>query len=273
MAIPPLTIPRAEFKNTAKFDVMVGGKLTNSSWVDTQTYNFLLGSPNLAARQVAQIQAEVSTHVLAIQGRFDPSGETLEMMEPAFRFPWAREPNRERPDDRYLAEVVDDQGTIHRRSFNALVADNSEAEQVTYGFFEVRVPVRPERRVVALRILDASNPERIHFSTAATESPTITITAPEAGSSLGPATTLRWRVEDPDSLPATRQLQVAYSHDGGESWVPLAVDVAGSESSVVVNTREVRRSEGRAVIRVFVSDGLNTRFDDVEELSTPSAIY
>lgn len=257
-------------KPTGKFDVMVGGRLTANAWVDTTTYNFFLGSPLLA---LLEPQQAATRGVLVVQGRFDPSGETLEKMEPAFRFPWRLEPTPQRANDPFIAEAVDEDGTIYRHTFNALVAGDSENERDQYGFFEVRIPVPPERRVVALRIRDADDPERIYFSATATEPPTITITAPQAGSSLDTTTTLAWRVEDPDSKAADLQYQVAYSFDGGESWVPLAVDLKGSETSVVVNTREIQKSDGQGVIRIFVSDGLNTDFDDVNGLSTPRAIY
>ncbi|MGH9379262.1 MAG: hypothetical protein ACRD2Z_01415, partial [Thermoanaerobaculia bacterium] len=247
--------------------------LTNSAWVDTTTYGFFLGSPILASLQAARIQPAAGTAVIAIQGRFDPSGARIEKMEPAFRFPWPRGASPERPGDRYVAEVIDGERTVYRRSFNALVAADTETEEVTYGFFEVRIPMPPERRAVGLRIRDAEDPERIYFQATGSQPPTLTLTAPEPGSTLGTTTTVAWRVEDPDTRPAAMQLQIAYSHDGGESWVPLLVDVEGTQNSVVVNTREIRRSDGRGVIRVFVSDGLNTHFADVEGLSTPSAIY
>ncbi len=259
-------------KNTGLFDVMVGGRLTANAWVDTTTYTFLLGSPLLASLAL-ETQQEAARDVLVVQGRFDPEGETLEKMEPAFRFPWTREPSRERAGDPFVAEVVDDEGTVYRRSFNALVAGDGEMEEERYGFFEVRVPVPPERRVLGLRIRDANNPERVYFSSSASETPVITVTQPQPGASLGESTEVRWRVDDPDTEAAAMQFQIAYSFDGGESWVPLLVDVPGGETSAVVNTREVQRSDGQGVIRVFVSDGLNTDFDDVNGLSTPRAIY
>jgi len=257
-------------KDTGKFDIMVGGRLTANAWVDTTTYTFLLGSPLLAARLEAQ--QEAARRVLVVQGRFDSRGETLEKVEPAFRFPWTREPSEEREGDPFVAEAVDERGTVYRRTFNALVADDGEHED-GYGFFEVRLPVPPRREVTELRIRAVENPEEVLFHTTATKPPNITVTAPQPGASLGETTRVAWRVEDPDTEPEAMQFQVAYSHDGGESWVPLAVDLPGGETGVIVNTREVQESDGEGVIRVFVSDGLNTDFDDVEELSTPRAIY
>jgi hypothetical protein len=40
-----------------------------------------------------------------------------------------------------------------------------------------------------------------------------------------------------------------------------------------VNTAEIQRSNGEGVIRVFVSDGLNTAYADAAGLSPQKAIY
>jgi hypothetical protein len=51
------------------------------------------------------------------------------------------------------------------------------------------------------------------------------------------------------------------------------VDVPGTAKSLVVDTTEIQQSRGNGVIRVFVSDGLNTAFADVTNLSTVFALY
>ncbi len=260
-------------KPTDKFDIMVGGQLSANAWVDTTTYNVLLGSPLLALRELAARQQEAAEGVLVVQGSFNASGEQIEKVEPAFRFPWQLEPTPQQANDPYVAEAVDDAGTVHRRTFDALVGDDSEEGSERYGFFEVRIPVPPGRRVVSLRVRDADHPEQIYVSTTATAPPRLTVLSPQPGADLDATTPVTWRVADPDSKPADLQYQVAYSFDGGASWVPLAVDLEGSDTSVMVNTREVQKSDGRGVIRVFVSDGLNTDSDDVNGLSAPTAIY
>jgi Metallo-peptidase family M12B Reprolysin-like len=271
-------------KNTSKFDIMVGGKLTTNAWVDTTTYNFFSSSPVLAGAgpvpQSARLEPamlglsrlEASKGVLVVQGSFDPSGKTLQKVEPALRFPWLMEPSIERPTDRYLIEVKDDQGGAYQRTFNAQVGDDSEVEREEYGFFEVAIPVPVGRKVASVRIRDPRNVEQVYFSATGSEPPSITVLTPQPGASLGERTEVSWRVDDPDTKPAAMQFQVAYSPDNGESWRPVAVDVPGEKTSVVINSKELRKSNGQGLIRVFVSDGLNTRFDDATGLSTPQAI-
>ena len=57
------------------------------------------------------------------------------------------------------------------------------------------------------------------------------------------------------------------------SWVPIAVDVPGSERSIVFNSTEIQQSKGNGVIRVYVSDGLNTEYADVTKLTPKAAKY
>ncbi|MCI0692305.1 hypothetical protein L0337_09915 [candidate division KSB1 bacterium] len=65
--------------------------------------------------------------------------------------------------------------------------------------------------------------------------------------------------------------QLAFSPDAGRSWVPIGVDV--KRTSFTFNSTEIPRSQGNGVIRVFVSDGLNTAFADVSGLTTTAAKY
>jgi hypothetical protein len=55
--------------------------------------------------------------------------------------------------------------------------------------------------------------------------------------------------------------------------VPIAVDVSGTEQEISFDSTQIQKSEGEGVIRVFVSDGLNTIFADVTELTPLAAQY
>jgi hypothetical protein len=75
---------------------------------------------------------------------------------------------------------------------------------------------------------------------------------------------VRWRASDGDTPRADLRFQVAYSTNNGRSFVPVGVDIAGS--GFAFDARQVRRTRGTGLIRVFVSDGLNTSFADVTGL-------
>jgi hypothetical protein len=153
--------------------------------------------------------------------------------------------------------------------FNALVGEDFEqGGQDAFGAFEVMVAVPPEQEVTSLRITDAQG-RRTFAAIQRSKPPSIRLIFPRKGASLAKRTTVAWVVRDPDTSVAQLLYQVAYSPDGGQSWVPIAVDVPGTKRFILFDATEIQPSKGNGVIRVFVSDGLNTAFADVSKLSTP----
>jgi hypothetical protein len=60
---------------------------------------------------------------------------------------------------------------------------------------------------------------------------------------------------------------VAFSYDEGRSWVPMAVDIPGTNRTFTFDASQIPESTGEGIVRVFVSDGLNTAYDDVTGLA------
>ena len=275
-------------KPTTMNDIMRGGQFTNSAWVDTETYNFFFNSAILAnaspdnrnlsasgllASIAVQEQEEFSERVVVIQGIFDPEGEKLVYLEPVFRFPWPSQPTAREETGSFVAEVTDEAGNVTTALFDALVADDSgEVGEQQVGFFEVMLAVPPDLEIVSARISDAGG-ERELGGFQISEPPEIIIVAPQEGAELEEKTEVAWETRDPDTAESNLMYQVAYSPDGGLSWVPIAVDVPGTERGIVFNSTEIQASQGKGVIRVFMSDGLNTEFADVSNLTTLAAKY
>lgn len=264
------------------FDIMVPGKFTNQAWVDTITHNAFLGNPILASIGPGQtrggvlmfpaIQREKATErVAVIQGIFDAKGERLLRLEPVFRFPWPSEPVVQQTGI-YLAEVRDNAGNVTTVRFDARLTEDSGRQEEIRGFFEVMVPVSPNVEVASVRITDSAG-RRVFGELRRSAPPEIVIVTPQPGAQLGERTEVAWEVRDPDTPQQDLQYQVAYSPDGGRNWVPIAVDVPGTERSITFNSTEIQRSQGDGLIRVFVSDGLNTAFADVAKLTTLAARY
>jgi len=280
-------------------DIMVGGQLTNSAWVDTTTYSFFLNSNILSA---SPDTGSPDQEVLVIQGAFDRAGQTLVFLEPVFRFPWLSQPFQQPPigvgpppeppiiiespiislgvvEGRqaqslpFAVQVTDVTGGVTTTPFNALLGDDSE-EPLQFGFFEVMVALEnPNLEVASLRITSADG-AFVFGELNRSQPPVITIVAPQAGAALGEQTEVIWEVSDPDTLDDELQYQLAYSPDGGQTFVPIAVDVPGSQRSIVFNSTEIQQSLGdQGLIRVFVSDGLNTAFADVSNLTTTAAQF
>jgi hypothetical protein len=154
------------------------------------------------------------------------------------------------------------------------VADDPDKgeEHEIYGFFEVMVAVSPNREINTLRITDATG-QREFASLKRSEPPTIRIVTPSEGAQLGEKTEVQWEVADPDTPLDQLLLQVAYSANGGENWVPIAVDVNGTEKGITFDSTLIQQSKENGVIRMFVSDGLNAAFADVQRLVTTAAKY
>ena len=94
--------------------------------------------------------------------------------------------------------------------------------------------------------------------------PAVTVTSPNGGEVLdGDTIDVAWSAEDADGddLSAT----LLYSADGGESWMTLVSRVTGD--SYPVDAGLLAGSE-EALIRVTVSDGVNTTSDESDEVFT-----
>ena len=242
-------------KPTTLFDIMSGGRVTNEAWVNPGNYGTFFDSTAVGG---AGPDSEAQPRVLVVQGAFDVDGSELTRLEPAFRYPWPSQPSAARSQGPFIAIVEDESGDVVEVAFDAQVGDDADGEG--FGFFEVMVAVDPGLEVVSLTIDGPGGPvAQLERS----EPPEIQLLAPEPGSELGAETEVVWKVFDPDTPTDELQYQVAYSPDDGQTWVPVAVDVPGSESSVVFDSTQIQASEREdAIIRVFVSDGLSTAFAD-----------
>jgi hypothetical protein len=103
--------------------------------------------------------------------------------------------------------------------------------------------------------------------------PRITVLEPARGSQLGEQTTIRWNVVDDDSADSDLTYQIAYSPDGGLSWSPIGVNMPGDLREFKFDSSQIQKSDGRGVLRVFVSDGINTTFTDITGLTPTAAAY
>ena len=126
-----------------------------------------------------------------------------------------------------------------------------------------------DREVASLSITDLTGTVLGGFQ--ASRAPTLGLSAPPA--QLEKQTTVSWTLTDPDTSRSQLQLQVAYSPDNGVNWVPVAVDVVGTKDSVTFDSTQIKKSAGTGLIRVFVSDGVNTVYQQIAGLSATQGAY
>jgi hypothetical protein len=123
-----------------------------------------------------------------------------------------------------------------------------------------------------VRILGASGGQELG-AFQLSEPPQLRVVNPSPGAQLGDRTEVAWELTDADTPLDQIFLQIAYSPDGGETWVPVSVDIPGTLKSVAFDSTQIQKSDGKGIIRVFASDGLNTVSADVTELSATAAKY
>jgi hypothetical protein len=91
------------------------------------------------------------------------------------------------------------------------------------------------------------------IETRTANSPTVTITSPAAGSTLGSSVNVSWTTSDVDGGQLTSY--VLFSRDGGTTWLPLG---GPTQATQITEPTGTLPSASNAVIRVAVSDGMNT---------------
>jgi hypothetical protein len=250
-------------------DIQTPALLTNQAWVDTLTYGAELVNPGIGLGPDAspdQVKRRLRSRQLVVQGVFDPSGKRLLSLKPVFRYPWTSEATL--PDRRgaFMVRVRTASGATVSVPFDARVGNDAGEER--RGFFEVMVPVGGQ--VSSIAITNRQGSRAFGRLSRAKVPPVLRILSPRRGATLAPKTTVTWTVKT-GSIPASKlRFQAAYSPDGGRTFVPIGVDLR--KPRLTFDSRAIRKSAGRGLIRVFVSDGLNSSFADVTGLSAPAGV-
>jgi hypothetical protein len=237
---------------------------TSISWIDPFNYQAVLNHPALRPRLTPD-PLEPPGGLAAIRGIFNPEGTALVRLNQVYRFPWQSEATSLKQTGPFRAIVRDTNGVITRRRFSAVTADSNG--RMAHGAFSVMVPVDPLADIASLHITNADGTVVYGALERSEGRPQVFISSPNPGDQLGGTTEVRWAPKDPDSSDEELLYQVAYSPNRGRSWVPLGVDIPGTEQTLTFDSSEIQRSSGKGIIRVFVSDGLNTAFEDVSGLS------
>jgi hypothetical protein len=255
------------------FDIMTTGDATvtppkpaprtNEAWINTSNYKSLLNHPTLAPSPRFGC-SDFRVHKAAVIRGIVRADGTIDLL-PAFRYAWESEPSQLN-EGRFAAEATDTNGVTTTTHFDPIVTGGGDGEE-SQGAFSVMLPVDPEAEIASLRITSADGTVEL-AEMKRSDPPQIKIASPQAGATLGgEQTEVQWTVDDPDTPDSELLFQAAYSDDNGESWVPIGVDISGPHRNFTFDASPIRKSDGAGIIRVFVSDGLNTAFADVTRLT------
>jgi hypothetical protein len=271
-------LPRLKASNLAT--IMQPGLLTNQAWIDSIDYEFTAARPQFAcgngpggARSRRRGPAAQGPRMLNVTGIVDHLTRSV-TLDPFFEVP-----NQEVTPNVAGANVVLEAfgsdgpagALLHRVELNTRTAeqrcdlhgglnDDSALSAVIPMFGGAEGSQRVDRVVVRDARTGAVLAERNRSANA----PVVSIQTPGAGEVMLGQNRIAWSAGDADGDSLTYALM--YSHNGGESWLPLAVYV--EEEAFEFDTDSIAGSHpDQGLIRVIASDGMNVAWEDVGPLT------
>jgi hypothetical protein len=162
----------------------------------------------------------------------------------------------------YCLELQDRSGhTLHSRCFDLAFFDFETGNPTTVDSFTILIPYHND----SARFVLKRGTTLIGEVRRSANIPAVQVLSPNGRESWSGTQTITWTASDADGDPLT--YTVLYSCDGGQSWVPVAVDV--TETSFDLDTTQIAGSTN-ALIRVLATDGVNTASDDSDAPFTVS---
>ncbi len=150
---------------------------------------------------------------------------------------------------------VDDMGKIISQvgcNVSFVIKDSTKTINTSYFAFDAAFP----QNTAKIRIIYRGN--IIAERSVTQNTPVVTVTYPNGGESLQPGEnyTIKWTAYDTDGDKLS--YTVGFSHDGGNTWIPIAVGLEGNEFIWRVADLPIGNEY---LIKVIATDGVNTGKD------------
>lgn len=255
-----------------QFDIMVGGQLTNTAFVSTNTYNQTHGDSRF---QCSLTPERDPVELLRVAGVYDHRAGTL-ALEPVSYVQWGQ-PDPDRVGGNTIVILRDAEGNEIGRtvadigSTRGLCTDPAHGPKLADDSpLHVLVPLRVDGTLVsAIDVVRAGTGDALATIARSANAPGTSFTgfAPIAergapahlraiaeGTRLEGRVRFEWQGSDADGDELTYTL--LYSRDAGGSWLPLAVNL--TEPSFEFSLDDIPASVGKnGLLRVVTSDGFN----------------
>lgn len=223
-------------------------------WISPYTYDALMTSGIPSAKAAVAVSADVPH--LVVRGL---------VVDSEVELPWAcwvqdePEGSYSGPGEGpYRVDLEDAAGSVlASRQFDPRDDDDFDPDASNGAFLEV-MPL-PEG---VARVSFHKGGAEVGALAVSAHAPTVSIATPNGGESWDGAGPYQVTWEAADADGDTLEAAVLYSADGGTSWLPLAIDLTGSSTSIDASTVA---GSTQALIRVRVSDGFNTAYDTTDE--------
>jgi hypothetical protein len=219
-------------------------------WISPHTYRNAL-----TVLQTTTNVEDVSSEVVRgmywrVSGMIEGSIATF---EPLYEFETAEEINGTSGSHRI--EIWDNTSTILYTSYFTPTIVHTEsgdpADDIENNIFSELIPVQLNANRIV--VLDSTDTE-IGSIVLEGAAPAVSISSPAGGGILEGDQIVSWQITDSDSTDFVSWVQ--YSANGGNMWLTLSIHLGTSE--LRVNFDELPGSDGDALIRILVSDGVNT---------------
>ncbi|MBN1962810.1 MAG: hypothetical protein JW841_17905 [Deltaproteobacteria bacterium] len=237
-------------KPTSLYDIMVPGLYTNQAWIQSSRYKDVYTNDTSSCIPVIlkQYKAYVFRGIIF---------EQKWMMQPVYELvSLMQEPIPLKEGDSFL-RVLDANGKeLYTTAFNTYADLDSRQGEPIRGF-SVTTPAIAEASAVEVYIEG-----KLQGVIKRTRSrPSVRVEQPVEGSALKKEVVVAWKAEDGDrdALNAI----IRFSPDGGETFIPVAVD---QQSSELRFSTENLPGTSDGILQVVVSDGLNSTTTEVKGL-------
>jgi hypothetical protein len=217
-----------------------------TAWISPYTWNGILAKMPFSA---AAAPGALKPH-LVVSGVV--TGGALAALRPLWILDREEGPYSGEGEGSYSIELLDASG--HRLFIRRFDVEDGGTARHAAGMFRETMPLPSGLG----RVVIAHESQALETLTVSPHAPSVRVSSPNGGESwagAGPYT-VAWTASDADGDTLTAQ--VHYSADGGRSWTPLAVSVAGRQ--LAVEADDLPGAVG-ALVKVSVTDGVNTSSD------------
>ncbi len=258
----PLDLERV--KDDGLFTIMVAGLQTPSAWIDSDDYEFV-ASRNILQCSPAPESVEPMLFVTGIVNNETGQVSLGKIVEAP-----PQSPSSGDADANLAIEAFDslsvDAPVMHRVAVNSKsAADRCDAPNEVYETSPLRalIPTRvgvARKKVQRIVIRDVDTGAMLAERKRSPNAPQIHLPSPNATGVIDRPTRIQWSGTDADGDDLIYSL--LYSHDNGESWYVLGVDLR--QTYFDVDPSRIAGSRiGKGRLRLVATDGMNTTVAEV----------
>ena len=253
--------------------IMQPGLLTNQAWIDSPDFEFSANRPKFFCGNGPGPDPGGGLRMLNVIGVVDhlTGGVTL---APFFEVP-DQPPTPSVADANVVIEAYGAGGPVsallHRVALNTRSAEERcdlhgglNDDSALSAVIPLLGGAEGDQRVERIVVRDAQTGAILAESARSANAPVVSIQSPVAGDVMLGASRIEWSATDADGDPLT--FTIMYSHNDGESWLPLAVYLEGE--AFEFDTDSIAGSHpDQGIIRVIATDGMNVAWEDIEPLT------